>query len=74
MPQIFAVSARLIPSKTAAIDSNRLLWFASFVEAASRPSCDGVWLGLISTTLGMAQILRATLMRWTPPRAGIDVP
>jgi len=37
------------------------LWFESFVEAAKRRSCDGVWLGLISTVLGMAQVLHATL-------------
>ena len=61
MPPILAASARLIPSSTAAIDSNRRLWFASFVEAARRRSCDGVWLGLISTVLGMARVLHATL-------------
>ena len=48
-------------SSTAASDSNRRLWFASFVEPARRRSSDGVWLGLISTTLGMARVLHATL-------------
>jgi hypothetical protein len=44
-----------------ATDRNRRLWFASFVEAARRRSSDGVWLDLISTVLGMAQVLHATL-------------
>lgn len=60
VPPILAASARLILSSTIAIDSSRWLWFASFVEVARRRSCDGVWLGLISTTLGMAQTLNFT--------------
>jgi hypothetical protein len=35
IPPIFVASTRLMPSGTAAIDSNGRLWLASFVEAAT---------------------------------------
>ncbi len=47
MPPIFAASTRLIPSRTAAIDKRRRLWFACFVDAAKRRNWAGVWLGSI---------------------------
>jgi hypothetical protein len=36
MPPIFAAAVRFMPSRTAASDKGRLLWFASFDHEANR--------------------------------------
>ena len=61
MPPIFAASDRLIPSRTAAIDSNRRLWFASFDDAASRRSSEDVYPSLIVIPFDTARSLHAIL-------------
>jgi hypothetical protein len=59
MPPIRAASVRLIPSKTAASDNRRRLWFAFFVLAASRRSSLAEKSVRNPTAAGMARILPA---------------
>jgi hypothetical protein len=57
MPPIRAASVQFIPSSTAANDSNRRLWFAFFVAAASRRSSRAEKSVRTLKAAGMARIL-----------------
>src|SRR5271155_5626451 len=78
MPPIFAAPARSIPSRTAASDKRRRLWFASFDRRARARSSPAEYSSRNLTADGMARISRAkgvrNLASWESPMSQSEGP